>query len=579
MIDDNEIMLDNESDDNEIEVVIEEDVNNMVSDMDFISSQIDCNPLPWEINKDDFSNNANIKVDSTNSMSNDNEDNKKDDSVDSDEDDDDNNNNIIIVSSDDSDDSDDETYKQISMKTAEMAWLGTEEEDSDMISGPVRTKNEVEDIVTADDCKDVIIDLKTDELELIGQVMYKIDNEKTIVVQSSYTESPLCEKSVLCKKDGMLLGRIHEVFGPITNPFYIVKWVDSSAVIIKTNVKGNKNKKKSKIPQESINNVDEDEDKDKIIEEITTTDITASDEIVEPEEDSNEVIDVISPTVVSTRALSMLEFAAGVDVYCVRRHSSFVTPKSLLLGQGKGTDASNVYDEEVPEDEQEFSDDEAELASKQAKNKAKRGLKGDLKKSNNDNNNYDILPGARVNNGKYNNKSNYNSKNNNRNNNNNNIHNNNSNNNGSIFQNNYQRVSQYQYNQSMPPPMPYQQLQQTNAYPPTQQYPPQQMQHQYPLQPQLSPGQPQGFLPQGQYQQPSNIYPNQQQLPWQGFNYNNSNSHIPTPPNHYPNNNIPMQTNNQHNIHQQFQYPLNNNFNQQPPHSIVRPPLPPLPKK
>ena len=39
----------------------------------------------------------------------------------------------------------------------------------------------------------------------------------------------------------------------------------------------------------------------------------------------------------------------------------------------KGCDASNIYDEEVPEHEQEYSDDEKEKAAKKArKNKLKR---------------------------------------------------------------------------------------------------------------------------------------------------------------------------------------------------------------
>lgn len=40
----------------------------------------------------------------------------------------------------------------------------------------------------------------------------------------------------------------------------------------------------------------------------------------------------------------------------------------------QGTDASNQYDEEVGEDEQDFSDDEAEKLYRQSKNRTKRGL-------------------------------------------------------------------------------------------------------------------------------------------------------------------------------------------------------------
>ena len=63
----------------------------------------------------------------------------------------------------------------------------------------------------------------------------------------------------------------------------------------------------------------------------------------------------------------------GVTIYYVAEHSTFVFTQPL---KGlKGTDASNIHDEEVGEDEAEFSDDEAERAYKQAAKQAKRNAK------------------------------------------------------------------------------------------------------------------------------------------------------------------------------------------------------------
>ena len=54
----------------------------------------------------------------------------------------------------------------------------------------------------------------------------------------------------------------------------------------------------------------------------------------------------------------------------------YVVPDSQFLYTDsikhiKGTDASNCHDEELPEEEQEYSDDEKELAAKLAKRKEK----------------------------------------------------------------------------------------------------------------------------------------------------------------------------------------------------------------
>lgn len=49
-------------------------------------------------------------------------------------------------------------------------------------------------------------------------------------------------------------------------------------------------------------------------------------------------------------------------MYHVPNRSKFIFPSQLT--RFKGSDASNVHDEEIGEDEVEFSDDEAEAAYK-----------------------------------------------------------------------------------------------------------------------------------------------------------------------------------------------------------------------
>ena len=69
----------------------------------------------------------------------------------------------------------------------------------------------------------------------------------------------------------------------------------------------------------------------------------------------------------------------GTKVYYVDNHSTFVFTQPLKTM--KGTDASNIHDEEVGEDEIEFSDDEAEAEYKRQKKAAKRGGRGGLSRS------------------------------------------------------------------------------------------------------------------------------------------------------------------------------------------------------
>ncbi len=65
----------------------------------------------------------------------------------------------------------------------------------------------------------------------------------------------------------------------------------------------------------------------------------------------------------SAESINQRNIAVGQRVYHTPQRSHFIFPSSLA--QIKGSDASNVYDEEPDSDEREFSDDEQERAAKQ----------------------------------------------------------------------------------------------------------------------------------------------------------------------------------------------------------------------
>ena len=134
-----------------------------------------------------------------------------------------------------------------SHKTEAASWLTEEEEN--MPSGPPRTRNEVDENYDvfdpnefdlagtrstheasssssgmADNKSGNLRSVATQDLVQIGKVLYRMDNECLVVVEANYTMSPLNEGSILCAESGLVLGKICEVFGPITNPFYVMRW-------------------------------------------------------------------------------------------------------------------------------------------------------------------------------------------------------------------------------------------------------------------------------------------------------------------------------------------------------------------
>ena len=70
-----------------------------------------------------------------------------------------------------------------------------------------------------------------------------------------------------------------------------------------------------------------------------------------------------------------LKVVEGGNVFYVPAHSTYVFTKPLLAQ--KGTDASNLYDEEPAESEQEYSDDEAEARHKKRKKEGRKATNGD----------------------------------------------------------------------------------------------------------------------------------------------------------------------------------------------------------
>jgi len=69
----------------------------------------------------------------------------------------------------------------------------------------------------------------------------------------------------------------------------------------------------------------------------------------------------------------MKEALHGKECFVVKRCLKLINSRLDSIMKQKGCDASNMFDEELGQDEQEFSDDDAEKEFKRLKKQKKRG--------------------------------------------------------------------------------------------------------------------------------------------------------------------------------------------------------------
>ena len=137
-------------------------------------------------------------------------------------------------------------------------------------------------------------------LRRVGVAESFLVSERTLVVRGARDAAALVEDSVLCLEDRAPLGAVAEIFGPVREPFYVVRLRDAA-------------------------------DADAV---------AARDPV-------------------------------GRDIFAPADRVAFVRPEEL---SSRGCDASNVYDEELPDHQQEFSDDEdAQAAKALAKKRGRDG--------------------------------------------------------------------------------------------------------------------------------------------------------------------------------------------------------------
>lgn len=176
------------------------------------------------------------------------------------------------------------------------------------INMPLRTFHE---IVEAPE----FIDIQLTELDVIHK-LGKIEHivGQIAVIRPYYSNPALDLESVLCLENRQIVGKIQETFGSVEDPLYYVLFAPKEVTDEKKDVETSTEGQGKKIP----------------------------------------TIDMIH---------------ISQEIYYVEAHTTFITPQNIYT---KGYDASDMHDEEIPEENLEFSDDEAEALAKKKKKPKKR---------------------------------------------------------------------------------------------------------------------------------------------------------------------------------------------------------------
>ena len=194
-------------------------------------------------------------------------------------------------------------------------WLLSEDEININTNTLPKTKNELDEVVETPHI--LHINPTTEKVLLIGSIISHIQSEYTIVIQGNHIHTasmkPLNEGSYLCLVNGQIIGKVHELFGPLTAPFYTVKY--NNTTTHNNTPSRNKSSNNTNTDSEIVNSMNVEGDS---------------------ADDNSKLLSIINTLTI------------GTPIYCIETMSEFIGPNHLK--KDKGTDASNLYDEEVSYD-------------------------------------------------------------------------------------------------------------------------------------------------------------------------------------------------------------------------------------
>lgn len=204
------------------------------------------------------------------------------------------------------------------------------------VPNSIRTTNEKPEAILP---KPDVVVTSSIEIEELGTVTFFVENTLLITAKTSGEYQVLESGSVLClgAPTYAVIGAVAETLGRVEEPLYTVRFASD------TDVRETFGLNKPVETEKEANSQQEEQPQEPVIASKTAT----------PQAD-------LAMTLKNTK------------VFYVKSHSTFVFTQPLR--SAKGTDASNIHDEEVGDDEQEFSDDEAEAEHKRIQKLKKKGI-------------------------------------------------------------------------------------------------------------------------------------------------------------------------------------------------------------
>ena len=291
----------------------------------------------------------------------------------------------------------------------EMERFGDMEEDDDGEGGsalPPRTKNEIpylEEPIQVDSEEALSLlgmlregtEAETRPLSQeqvaalvpVGEVLYTMPESCAVVVKASEEGNILNEGTILLREgDGMPLGLVHEVFGPVSQPFYLVR-LDVVARHEREEKEKEEKEEEEKEEEEEEEKKEEEEGDRKAVERFQKGSKEEPGKAKGRGKSKSKAAGAGAkreqgPLKGAQIREQLASFTKGTRIACLPTHATteFVSAAvlaSIKAASGKGSDASNIYDEELPPEEQEYSDDEAEQAARAAKKRGKKKKDGE----------------------------------------------------------------------------------------------------------------------------------------------------------------------------------------------------------
>eukprot|EP00980_Cylindrotheca_fusiformis_P008523 scaffold1807_cov140-Cylindrotheca_fusiformis.AAC.15 len=223
-------------------------------------------------------------------------------------------------------------------------------------------------------------------LTCAGTVKHYMVQDRTVVVESNppvrgNSISPLDEGSLLVFQDLssnslVPLGKVFEVFGPVSQPLYTIRLPTPQPPPQEPKSDSTNSSPKA---EEEVKTADESHVSDQTE---ATTSKPSSPSNVEHEDSKDDspastAVPITDHWAPNGKYSLLLSQSSSINVFFVKEEAKLLDTGSILRKSGKGCDASNIYDEEVGNgDVMYYSDDEKEREAKSRRKPSRQQQQG-----------------------------------------------------------------------------------------------------------------------------------------------------------------------------------------------------------